>query len=263
MKIIFITGSHPRHKFIARCVFETGHKGAIICDDRGTHVPAPPEGLDPDTEKLFIHHFAERETAEQRFFGDALWPQVPVHKVQPEKLNSPAIHELLQAEQPDLLLTYGCHKLTNETLACVKGQRWNCHGGLSPWYKGAVTHFWPSYMLEPQMTGMTVHNLTAELDAGAVVHQCTADLIRGDGVHALACRAVAKLGEELPVLLKKLADGEPIEKKQHTTSGKLWPGRDWRPEHLHLIYTVYKDRIVDHYLDGKFDHHTPKLHRQF
>jgi hypothetical protein len=33
--------------------------------------------------------------------------------------------------------------------------RWNIHGGLSPWYRGAITHFWPSYMLEPQLTGMS------------------------------------------------------------------------------------------------------------
>ncbi len=178
-------------------------------------------------------------------------------------MNSAEVQALLRNEPPDLLLTYGCHKLSDETLTYANGECWNIHGGLSPWYKGAITHFWPSYMLEPQMTGMTVHDLTNELDAGPVVHQCVAELVRGDGLHDLACRAVTKLAEELPQLIAKLAADEAIIKKYHKTSGKLWPGRDWRPEHLRLIYEVYGDRIVDHYLDDKFEKREPRLYRQF
>ena len=50
------------------------------------------------------------------------------------------------------------------------------------------------------MTGMTVHDLSQELDAGDVVHQNAVDLVKGDGIHDLACRAVFGLGKELPKL---------------------------------------------------------------
>jgi hypothetical protein len=45
------------------------------------------------------------------------------------------------------------------------------------------------------------------------------------------------------------------------TSGRIWRGVDWRPEHLSLIYDVYGDRIVDKYLDGEFMKRDPKLVR--
>ena len=45
------------------------------------------------------------------------------------------------------------------------------HGGLSPWYKGGATHFWPTYLIEPEFTGITVHETTKDLDAGAIIHQ--------------------------------------------------------------------------------------------
>ena len=118
-------------------------------------------------------------------------------------------------------------------------------------------------MLQPQMTGMTIHELTNKLDAGDVVHQCKADLVRGDGIHDLSCRAVEKIGTELVELIKMFVDGETITKKSHKTSGKLWIGKDWRPEHLRLIYELYDDQIVDYYLDGKFLEEEPVLHRQF
>ena len=54
-----------------------------------------------------------------------------------------------------------------------------------------------------------------------------------------------------------------IIKKSHKTSGKLWIGKDWRPEHLELIYKFYNDQIVDHYLNGDFLREEPNLHRQF
>ncbi len=139
--------------------------------------------------------------------------------------------------------------------------KWNIHGGLSPWYRGVTTHFWPSYQLEPQMTGMTVHETTDAIDGGAVIHQSAAKLHRGDGLHDLACRAVMALGEEMPRLVAALANLKPP--KPQGTTGRIWRSADWRPEHLHLIYDLYDDRIVDRYLDGDFIQSEPKLFRQF
>ena len=113
------------------------------------------------------------------------------------------------------------------------------------------------------MTGMTVHDLTQSLDAGDVVHQNVADLIEGDGIHDLACRAVFKLGEELPRLIHKLNSGKSIPKMEHSTTGRLWRTKDWRPDHLRLVYKIYNDRIVDHFLNGEFEEKEPVLHRQF
>lgn len=262
MKIIFITGDHPRHAYISRALAATGYLHRIVIEQREPFLPEPPSDLAEDLTVLFDEHFARRDASEARHFGPPRWPDVSRQSVSREELNGSTVRELLIREAPDLLLSYGCHILSDDTLACAPGQRWNIHGGLSPWYKGSITHFWPSYLLEPQMTGMTVHELTKDLDAGAVVHQCVADLVRGDGLHDLACRAVLKLADELPALVSKLAEGKPMEKLAHKTSGRLWRSTDWRPEHLRVIYQQYGDRIVDCYLEGKLAQRQPVLHRQ-
>lgn len=263
MKIVFITGSHPRHSFMARVLASTGMLSHLVVEDRGAHVPEPPKGLDSATEQLYRLHFARRTAAEHDLLGAASWPEVPSKKIAPEELNGEAVRHLIKAEAPGLLLTYGCHKLDDTTLSAAPSERWNIHGGLSPWYRGAITHFWPSYMLEPQMTGMTVHELTTQLDAGPIVHQCVADLVRGDGLQELACRAVLKLGFELPSLLEMFCAGEPVLKKANKTTGKLWLAKDWRPEHLRVIYEFFDDDIVDAYLDGHLCNYAPNFHRQF
>ncbi|MFC4348793.1 formyltransferase family protein [Kordiimonas lipolytica] len=262
MKIVFFTGNHRRHAFMARTLAATGHLAAIIREERALFLPEPPEDLAPDLQALYRTHFERHIASEEKFYGLAEWPDVPLMSIDPADCNSKEVQAFIKKQAPDLLLSYGCHKLSDETLACATSERWNIHGGLSPWYKGAITHFWPSYMLEPQMTGMTLHDLTNQLDAGAVVHQCVAELVRGDGLHDLACRAVLSLAADLPALVARLAAGHEIAKKDHKTSGKLWPSGDWRPEHLRMVYEVYGDRIVDMYLDGKIEQRAPSLHRQ-
>ena len=113
------------------------------------------------------------------------------------------------------------------------------------------------------MTGMTVHDLTQQIDAGAIVHQTAAKLVPNDGLHDLSCRAVLSLGEEMTELIKIVYEKSNIKKLAHKTSGIIWTSNDWRPENLKFIYNVYNDRIVDAYLSGELENRPPKLHRQF
>jgi len=264
MNIVFMTGSHPRHAFMARAVARSGLLKGLVIEEREEHIPEPPEVLAEATRSLFRRHFADRAASEAKFFGSES-PGAADHllKVSREELNGPKVWAFLEQRKPDLVLSYGVHKLTPETLGHAKGLRWNIHGGLSPWYRGVITHFWPSYFLEPQMTGMTVHETTEAIDGGAIIHQTAAELVRGDGVHDLACRAVASLADHLPELLQKAAAGRTAPPVVQKTSGRIWRSVDWRPEHLHPVYELYGNRIVDRVLDGKIEAQPPKLIRQF
>lgn len=260
--ILFITGDHPRHSYIARCIAASNLLRGIIIERREAFIPEPLADLREPIRNLFVRHFDSRARAEARFFpGPELPSGVETLVVDRSELNTSKVWDFVDHISPDLLMSYGVHKLSDETLAHGRGRRWNIHGGLSPWYRGTITHFWPSYFLEPQMTGMTVHTLTQAIDGGEIVHQVAAELVRGDGVHDLACRAVLALGQELPELVAGGVHGTFKPPAVQTTTGRIWRSADWRPEHLRLIYEVYGDRVVDAYLDGEFKKRDPKLIR--
>lgn len=264
MKVVFLTGSHPRHAYMARAIAATGRLAGLVIEQRESFVPQAPEGLNLATADLFRLHFARRDAAEAHHFGDPVLPQVTRYDVSMAELNTAATVDFVNAQSPDLILSYGVHKLTPETLNGVKCPlKWNIHGGLSPWYRGVTTHFWPSYFLEPRMTGMTVHELTEAIDGGDIIHQSAADLIRGDGLHDLACRAVMALGEDMTGLIDVVAGGRSRPPHRQGTTGRIWRSVDWRPEHLHPIYEHYGDRIVDLCLEGAIGQGVPKLIRQF
>lgn len=98
----------------------------------------------------------------------------------------------LQEQQPDVVLTYGVNKIDDHVIDMLPDYAWNIHGGLSPWYRGNITLFWPFYMLRPNWAGMTIHRLTSKLDGGDIVHHSVPKLEYGDGIHDVACKAVKK-----------------------------------------------------------------------
>lgn len=258
MKIALITGDHQRHAYLASRLAATGKLAGWVVEEREAFLPAPPPGLPAETEALFERHFRLREEAETAVFGT---PQVDVSRygVSREDLNAPATIDFLRSLAPDLVLSYGCHKLEAPLREAVGATFWNTHGGLSPQYRGVITHFWPSYMLEPQMTGVTLHETTDELDGGAIIHQSGAVLQRGDGVHLLAARTVKAYADTIGPLLARLDPAALPAGIRQKSTGKLWTSRDWRPEHLHLVYDDYGDRIVDAVLDGRLEGREPKL----
>lgn len=264
MKIVFLTGSHPRHAYMARALAKTGSLAGLVIEQREAFVPPPPAGLKPSTAALFRRHFGERDVTEAKHFGAATLPDVARRNVELAELNTAQTVHFINGLQPDLVLSYGVHKLTSEMLSGLEAPlKWNIHGGLSPWYRGVITHFWPSYFLEPQMTGMTVHELTQDIDGGHLIHQSVAALVPRDGIHDLACRAVMSLGEELPELMAVVKSDHLLAPHRQTTTGRIWRSVDWRPEHLHPIYDHHENRIVDLYLEGAFEQRAPKTFRQF
>lgn len=265
MKVVFLTGSHPRHMALAKAIERTGKLAGLVIEEREDHIPAVPLGLSAALAELFVRHFGGRAEAEETFFGDAATDrlEVPTLRIQRKHLNTSRVRGFVSAQSPTLVLSYGVHKLTEATLNSFPEARWNIHGGLSPQYRGVITHFWPSYMLEPKWTGVTLHELSDQLDAGAIIHQTAAPLVRGDGIHQLACRAVLAFAEEFPKVLEMKSCGQIKPPVGQNSPGKLWVGSDWRPEHLKVVYETYGNRIVDAYLDGLLGTSEPTLVRQF
>lgn len=82
-------------------------------------------------------------------------------------------------------------------------------------------------------------------------------------MHELSCRSTAGFAAELPEVLARAFDGRLKPPSPQKTTGRLWRSVDFRPAHLHAIYDVHQNRIVDRYLDGDFPGREPRTVRQF
>ncbi len=260
-KVILLTGNHPRHLYLAGYLSNFQDIVGWIIEDRGEFLP-DINSYTKDTllNELCSLHFNSRYEAEKKFFIDDSSVEINasdfyskisknIIRCTEEDLNSPRVSSFIKSITADIAISYGTHILQNSILNLLPFEKYNIHGGISPWYRGTITHFWPSYMLEPQMTGVTMHRLTSVLDGGPVIHQNSGILNRGDGLHDLGCRTLKSFISEMPEVINKIVLGKYSLINQKS-SGKLWLDSDWHPNHLKIIYKFFEDKIVDYCLDN-------------
>jgi methionyl-tRNA formyltransferase len=119
---------------------------------------------------------------------------VPVY--QPESINTPEGIDQLQKWQPDLLVVaaYG-QILSRDVLAVPKHGGINVHASLLPKYRGAAPVAWAIYHGETK-TGVTIIQMTPQLDAGGMIVQEAMDIGREETAGELEAR-LAVLGAKL------------------------------------------------------------------
>ena len=86
-----------------------------------------------------------------------------------------------------------------------------------------------------------------------------APMFRGDTLHRLAARNVEIFIEKLVEKIQILNFSDLPRGKKQRAYGKVFMGKDWRPEHLRFIYETHNDAIVDKVIDGVIEGRNPKL----
>ncbi len=262
-KAVFFSGSHPRHLFVHDHLINLFDEVLFIVMEREHLIPKCPVNITELDKKNFQRHFQNRKLLESGAFGSPKLikknGKIDTVTISPEELNSSFLVQRVKRFKAQFAFVFGCDLIKGELFEALPEFNVNLHLGLSPWYKGSATLFWPFVLLEPQFAGVTFHKLALAADAGGIIHQSTPDLKRGDGVHDVGTRCVIDAaGQAIRICKSFLANGSLEVEKQHS-NGRLWLMRDFHPSHLRIIYTQFGDRIVDRYLDGDLSHRTPKL----
>ena len=158
MKAILISGSHNRHLFVHSAVAEIFDDILLIIMRREDENPQPPKGLVEKDRQNFIRHFNERSLAETRAFitKDSFEDKCNVRElIQSNQLNTPKVAELVEKFAADCCFIFGADLIRSPLFEALPKTKINLHLGLSPWYRGAATLFWPFYFLAPQYCGVT------------------------------------------------------------------------------------------------------------
>ena len=117
--------------------------------------------------KITAHHFNEMVRIEDEVFSEEgkFYDYIATLSVEKNELNSAKTYDFIKEFNPEIVLSYGCSKLDQHLTSKLQSTFWNIHGGLSPHYRGVITHS-NKLLLEPQMTGMTLHETTNAIDRG-------------------------------------------------------------------------------------------------
>jgi len=114
----------------------------------------------------------------------------------------------LDAARPDILCLAGFMRiLTPGFIARYAGRMLNIHPSLLPRYPGLHTHA-RALAAGDREAGCTVHEVTAELDAGPILGQARVSVLPGDTADSLAARVLLAEHRLYPAVLRRFAAGD-------------------------------------------------------
>lgn len=118
-----------------------------------------------------------------------------------------ALLQPLLAAEPDVICLAGFMRiLTPGFIRRFEGRMLNIHPSLLPKYPGLHTHQRALDAGDAE-AGCTVHEVTAELDAGPALGQARVPVLPGDTADTLAARVLAEEHRLYPAVLRRFAGG--------------------------------------------------------
>ncbi|MES2815161.1 MAG: phosphoribosylglycinamide formyltransferase [Pseudomonadota bacterium] len=119
-----------------------------------------------------------------------------------------ALAEKIDAASPDILCLAGFMRiLTPGFIRRYEGRMLNIHPSLLPKYPGLHTHA-RALAAGDTEAGCTVHEVTADLDAGPILGQARVAVLPGDTEAALAARVLTLEHRLYPKVLRRFATGD-------------------------------------------------------
>jgi len=263
MKLLLLSGSHSRHLFVHQRILDEFDVCGAVLMVREDEIPAPPPSIQEQDKSNWIRHFGDRHQVETAAFGrqspEDIFQNTPLMKVTSSQLNSAETTQFIDRLDADIAIIFGTDLIRDPLFTALPKEKINLHLGLSPWYRGSATLFWPFYDLRPQYAGATFHYIIPEADAGNIIHQSIPDLTAGDGIHDVAANTVKSATSDLVKLLHMRNSGGEFQDKRQRSSGRLFLSNDFKPEHLRVIYELYDNDITDQFLQGKLSSPRPRL----
>lgn len=267
MRILLFSGSHSRHVYVHKQLIKNFNIAGIVTMTRESQSPEPPLDLNRTDKNNFIRHFKERNEVEISTYGNLTnhfyADEAPTLKINPDELNSIKVLNFIKNLKADVCFIFGVNLILNPIINNLPKYTFNLHLGLSPWYKGSATLFWPFYFLQPQYAGATIHYIVKDADAGNIIHQDTPILKYGDGIHQVGANVVIESVKSVIKIFNKIMKNEEILAVKQKSMGRLFLSKDFHPSHLRLIYETFDNKIVDYYLDKNFNKIKPNLVKLF
>lgn len=251
MRIALFTSTHTRHKYVAAQIALKCDLQLIITEAKSSRIEDTTSYTKLDKD-LLQHHFKEREETERIFFGDFSTFPKDIRLLQLENggINTVKTLDILKKQEIDAIVLFGTSIIKSIILDVYPKHIVNLHLGLSPYYKGSGTNFFPIAQGDFECLGATIHLATASVDAGAILHQVRLDnLTPQDTIHTIGNKIIQQAGAVLPSVVNSYLRGE-IEAVAQPPSRDTQEYRikDFTPEILRKAHRLLREGGIALYL---------------
>ena len=250
-KIVLLTGNELRHNFFKKymsCQKEYKVIASFCESDAGNIVKKVSQ---QENNNLRKKHLEERSKSEIEFFKK--YCEETIDNSNTIFLNrgdinlDKNVNEIISLN-PDLIISYGCSIIRSSLLKVFEGKFINIHLGLSPYYRGSGTNFWPFVEDELSAIGTTFMHIDSGIDTGDIIHQIRAKIKKNDSIHSIGNRLIKDSASECVKIIKNF---NMLKKhKKNSSEGRLYRNKDFNEECIKEAY-YNLDQKIENYLSQK------------
>lgn len=250
-RVIILTGSELRHIFFRKFMALSEDIQVInsYCEGLEKSLQAVVSAEQDSTWRT--KHLINREQSERDFFG-LFVTTVPDYSntifLPKGAINAPPYVEAIKSAQPDLLIAYGCSIIKEPLVSAFQGRFLNVHLGLSPYYRGSGTNYWPLVNGEPEYVGATFMYIDPGIDTGEIIHQIRGRVVWGDTPSQIGNRLIVDMAHAYCEIIRnfdRVVKMTPLPKQG---GEKVYKQRDFSEESVTKLYDNFAKGLVEEYL---------------
>ena len=254
MRVVVFTSSALRHKAFASMVSNSKNLEVVGVFHEQSRTLNEVIKNNQNIE-LQAQHLLARDQAEKDFFGlflDNLTDNEKSQLVPRQWFSSSECIDTLEILRVDLILVYGTSIIKGDIVDIYDKRILNVHLGLSPYYIGDGTNYFPFVNFEPEYCGATYMYLSKEVDSGEIIHQVRPYILSKDSFHQLSNRFLVKVFK-IYILIAESFSILPSAHQNHVFSDqsrKLYKMRDFTQASVETLYKNFSLGMIEDYLSN-------------
>jgi phosphoribosylglycinamide formyltransferase 1 len=248
-RVVLITSNETRHKFLANYLKKKKkiHLSLVIFEDN----IKLKDNLELNSNHSLKKYVSTRNRFEKNILkeGVTINKKIKFLKVKRGEINHEFVIKKIQEKKPTHVISFGCSIINSKVIQRFKNKIFlNIHLGLSPYYAGSGTNFFPFVNNELHFCGATLMKISKELDGGKIVHQIRPNFKINDNIHTVGNRIIKRIAQDLYkiILLKKINFYSP--EKFNT---KVFRRKDFSLITLNKALKNLKGGIIKNYLKNQ------------
>lgn len=250
-KIVILTASELRHTFFRKFIGLSDDILVINSYCEGLEQSLQTIATAEQDNSLRAKHLSSREQSEKDFFS--LFVDNTADNSKPIFIPKGAINSSLYIDaiiqsKPDLLIAYGCSIIKEPLLSAFAGRFLNVHLGLSPYYRGSGTNYWPLVNNEPEYVGATFMHIDAGIDTGEIIHQIRARIVWGDTPSSIGNRLIVDMAYVYREIIRRFDDLERVKQLPKPDRERVYRKKDFSEESVATLYDNFANGLVEKYL---------------
>ena len=260
MSTVIFTSSSLRHKAFASIINNNPNIDLLkVFHEEGSPLNELIEKREQND--IEIAHLEARSLAEKDFFELYINTQNKIKSISESVprfwFSSEACLETLKKLNPTQILVYGTSIIKGKIISHFKKKILNLHLGLSPYYRGSGTNYFPFVNNEPEYAGSTFMYLDEGIDTGEIIHQIRPIININDSFHQFSNRFLVYSFQTYSKIAErnfKFGLHKPFSTNNVKNNRRLiYKKSDFSKQSVLQLYENLKNGMIDEYLLNKKD----------